>query len=292
MFAANPTPFPHVQTINLPVLSAGIDWITTTTRDEHRRTFVGMLARKWLSAAAADGHEIKDLSWNGYIGQRTEGVSFGDRGDGTLVRLSGEQARLHADVLAARVDHVSRLDFQVTLRDENENRDWAEVAANLLAQDERISSGQTSTVLVTGNKTGSTLYIGRRVSDRFFRLYNKHAESKGAWPEGTWRWEVEYKGRRAETWSSRIANCAWSPDDSRAVVVAAFGDYGLDVPAGRIPSRWADKSPRKQTDDESRLKYLGVTIRPMVAKLKEAYGTGVLRTVLDLDEAQEEKENG
>jgi hypothetical protein len=268
----------------LEILSSGVDWITTTTKDHSKQYFVRTLAELWLCKQQEAGYERVDFAWNGYIGWRTEGISYGDRDDGTLVRLSGQQARLHGDVLSGRCDHVSRVDFQVTLKEPNEAKDWAEAAADTVSGDARVSSGQTAMAVISSNRSRSTLYLGRRISDRFYRVYDKHAESKGEWPAGSWRFEVEFKGRRAEHYGALLAQCRGVSEWSRSVVAHTFQDYGFTLPSDAIPRLWFDKTPRRQTTDEGRLRYLGTCVRPMVQKLREAYGTETIIKLLDLND--------
>jgi hypothetical protein len=274
----------------LPILSTGIDWITTTTKEDIHRIFVTAIANHWIETQRTAGHDVHDFAWQGYVGSRTEGVSFGHRDDGTLVRLSGDMARLHGHVLAGRADHVSRLDLQITLQDENVSRDWAEIAADVMSTDRRVSDGATALSVISSNRSKSSLYLGRRISDRFYRIYDKHSESKGAWPEGSWRFEIEYKGKRAEHWADVIGGGASEPSDTRQIVTDAFRDYGFALPTAPLPRLWHDVSPRPITTDERRLHYLGTCVRPMVQKLIEAYGPQLIRDVLDLNDAKEAPE--
>jgi len=266
----------------LQVLSCGIDWATTTTHDEGKRISVSALARRWMDAQAGEGHKAKPYTGNGFVGEHIEGITLAERDNETMVRLSGSAARRWATVLIPRVNNVSRLDFQVTIRDQQVTRDWAGIAECEVMGDARIREGRTKRLRLSDGKLGNTLYIGRRVSNRFFRVYNKSAESPGDWPDTTWRWEIEFKGPRAAHWADAIRKRPWRDDDSRSVVAAGFRDYGHVLPAHVLTSEWKDKSPRLQTTDERRLAYLGTCIRPMIQKLAEAYGPSVIRKLLDL----------
>jgi len=274
----------------LPILSTGIDWITTTTKSNVRNLIVSRITEYWIAQAKTAGHDVHDFAWQGYVGSRTEGISFGERADGTLVRLSGEAARMHGAILAGRVDHVSRLDLQITVQDENISRDWSEIAADVMSTDRRVSDGTTALSVISSNRSKSSLYLGRRISERYYRIYDKHAESKGAWPEGSWRFEVEYKGKRAEHWAEVIRSGASEPGDTRQIVTDAFRDYGFALPTAPLPRVWHDVSPRPITTDERRLHYLGTCVRPMVQKLVEAYGPQLIRDVLDLNDEKEAPE--
>ena len=266
------------------VLSSGLDWVTATASKEHHQLFMVTLGTKWLRDQEAAGYEVTPMAWQGYTGMRVEGVTVGTRADGVLVRLSGPTAHQHGDQLIRLADHVSRIDYEVTTRDTAAALDWADAIASKLREDPRIASGRTSLTHVTDNAGGHTLYLGRRISDRFFRVYNKTAESKGEWPPGAWRFEVEYKGRRAETHAARIAGQEWQAHKAADAVKSAFRDYGVVLPFPYIGADHRDFAPRRQTDDEKRLKYLGTVVRPMVRKLRDAYGATTLRELLDLGE--------
>jgi len=245
-----------------------------------------------MDAQAVDGHKARPYTGNGYVGDHIEGITLAERDDETMVRLSGSAARRWATLLIPRVNNVSRLDFQVTIRDQLTGRDWAGIAESEVMGDARIREGRTKRLRLSDGRLGNTLYIGRRVSNRFFRVYNKSAESPGEWPDTTWRWEIEYKGPRAEHWASQIRRHPWKDDDSRSVVSAGFRDYGHAVPAPILTSQWKDLSPRIQTTDEKRLAYLGTCIRPMIQKLAEAYGPSVIRKLLDLQADGEAVDGG
>lgn len=266
----------------LQVLSCGLDWTTTTTSDQGKRVSVATLARRWMDAQASEGHKAQPYTGNGYIGDYIEGVTLGERDDSTMVRLSGGAARRWAPVLIGRVNNVSRLDFQVTIRDQQVTRDWAAIAELEVMKDARVREGRTKRLRLSDGRLGNTFYLGRRVSQRFFRVYNKSAESPGEWPDTTWRWEIEFKGARAEHWADEVRKTNWTDDHSRSVVAAGFRDYGHTVPAPILTSKWKDLSPRIHTTDERRLAYLATCIRPMIQKLTEAYGPSVIRKLLDL----------
>jgi hypothetical protein len=273
-----------LNSVPLTVLSSGLDWVTATARTETHQLFMATLGTKWLRDQEAAGYEVTPMACRGYTGMRVEGVTVGTRADGVLVRLSGPTAHQHGDQLIRLADHVSRIDYEVTTRDTAAALDWADAVASKLREDLRIASGRTSLTHVQDNAGGHTLYIGRRISDRFFRVYNKTAESKGEWPAGAWRFEVEYKGRRAETHAARIAAEKWHAYRAADAVWSAFRDYGVELPFPYIGADHRDFAPRRQTDDEKRLRYLGTVVRPMVRKLRDAYGAATLREVLQLDD--------
>lgn len=270
--------------VPLHVLSAGLDWVSASTKTGLKASLVQTMAAAWLRSQANAGFEAAPFDWNGYAGRRIEGISYGERADGTFVRLSGEMARVHGHVLLGYATHASRLDVQVTLQENNRAIDWADLVSTSVQRDPRVSTGRIAATHVADNQGGHTFYLGRRASDRFFRVYNKYAESKGTWPAGSWRFEVEYKGRRVESWHERLKNEPWSAQRAIEIVKAAFKSYGFELPVQNTGAPFRDTLVRPQTTDEKRLEYLGTSVRPLVQRLRECYGVDTLRRILDLND--------
>jgi sugar/nucleoside kinase (ribokinase family) len=196
--------------------------------------------------------------------------------------VSGESAASHGGSCLNYAANVSRLDLQVTTLDAPVGYDWTEYARGRARADARCITNQTKLLRIEGDPDGRTFYIGSRKSERFFRVYDKHAESKGTWPAGSWRWEVEYKGGRAAVVASYIRASGPGAESIRAIVAAAWLSYGVIMPGGTIPANWRDKSPKDQTDDAKRLEWLKTSIAPMVRRMLESHDPNVILGVLGL----------
>jgi DNA relaxase NicK len=174
-------------------------------------------------------------------------------------------------------DNVSRIDVQVTIQETNPCINHAIRGLDAAKQDRRVKAGMTITSLISSTPAGTTAYIGARVSQRFYRIYDKSAESKGIYPPGCWRFEVEYKGPRAEMVGKELARLQGTPDASRQIVEQAFYDYGVVIPCRALSSSWRDTSPRTETTDERRLRWLEKSIAPVIGRMMESMDR---RTVL------------
>lgn len=260
----------------LPVLSASIDWLTATVSKPVRLPFAEQAVTRWQTVRAADGYPTRPYVANGYSGTYVDGITWGERGDGAMIRLSGEMAKKYATQALMWAENVTRVDFQITVQDDNAARDWATMALAAASHDKRIESGLTKWETITSSAGGSTLYIGRRSSSRLLRAYNKSAESEGLWPATSWRFEVEYKPPRSERWATKVRARPWTDQDTRDVVALAFGDYGFAVPCRSLPRGWKDQAPREPTTDERKLAYLRQKIKPMILKLKESYDIDII----------------
>jgi len=251
-------------------VSCGVDWITATTRKEPHRTFVDTLAHRWRDLHEAQGNQVKSWNWEGYAGHTMDSLSFGTRPDGSIVRLSGDLARQRAGQLLALADHVSRIDVQVTIQETPPCTNFAMDGLARALLDRRCKAGLTCTSLIQSSPAGTTAYIGSRASDRFYRIYDKSAESKGVYLPGAWRYEVEYKGHRAGRVGERLKLTKGGPESCREVVEAAFLDYGVNLPCRPLPRGWRDTSPRMETTDERRLAWLEKSIAPVISRMMES----------------------
>jgi hypothetical protein len=252
------------------VISAGVDWITATSRKGTRGTLLSTLANRWRDLHEAEGHQVKAWRWEGYDGHTMDSLSVGTRPDGTIVRLSGDLARQRAPQLLSLADNVSRIDVQVTIQETDLCVNHARRGMAAAKQDRRVKAGMCTTSFITSTPEGSTAYIGSRASERYFRIYDKSAESKHAYPPGCWRFEVEYKGKRAFSVGERMRRLGRSAEGCRCVVVQAFLDYGVIIPAPHLPTSWRDTSPRMETTDERRLRWLESSIAPVVSRMMES----------------------
>jgi len=256
--------------------------------------FAQQAVTRWQEIRAADGYPVRSYAANGYTGSYVDGITWGERADGAMVRLSGEMAAEHSHAALIWADNVSRIDFQVTLQDSSTARNWAQIALGSFTQDPRVQAGMTQYQRIVSSKGGESVYLGRRSSSRFYRIYNKTAESDGLWPATSWRFEVEYKPQRSQTWAAKVRERSWTPEDTRAVVARAFADYGFALPCQFLPRGWSDRSPREPTDDQRRLEYLRKFIRPMVGKLKDSFDIDVLMEAIGLydNSAEAEEDSG
>jgi hypothetical protein len=268
---------------DLRVLESRIDWITATAQPGYKQAILRSQAERWQTARESEGYRKNDFRWSGYLGTAVDGITWGSREDGDILRLSGECAHQHGLPALTFVSNVSRIDVQVTVQSSVNSLNFAEQALNAAHSDNRVISGMTRTSIIRSTPSGTTTYIGSRSSDRYFRVYDKTAETDGMYPQRSWRYEVEYKQDRAWKVAQHIRASGGSPEAIRQIVEQAFDDYGISLPCLALPPGWRDKMIRQETNDERRLAWLSRCIRPTIAKLAEGIPMEVLLNALGLD---------
>lgn len=173
------------------VIDVEIDYITATSHARsHSSNFAAFAS--WMVAEEVS-RGCKDSSWRatGYHGRHAGGTAFGVGAQGSIVRASSHCAREHWRQLLTLADNVTRLDVQVTVRP------VAGPTATLSRHHKELlkaprSRGKEVKFHAWYGPTGiESIEIGRRVSDRFGRVYDKGLQS--GLPEwlGCLRYEVE-----------------------------------------------------------------------------------------------------
>jgi len=264
----------------LETVSIGVDWITATVRPGKKSEVLAAMAERWYLDREDEGWSGKGWKWNGYSGSVTDGISYGWREDGFLVRLSGDVALNHWREVAAYADNISRIDLQVTGRDDAKDNNWAEYGKGCTIMESRVASGMTRTTLTTNTPSGSSFTIGSRSSDRYLRIYDKTAESGGVWPDTCWRWEVEYKAALAHSVTMHLLKRENADNLMVARVWQDFNTWLITVPCPSVGPGWKPYLPTEETTDQRRIQWLRRCIRPMIDKMSQAYDVETLSQAL------------
>lgn len=175
------------------VTDAGCDWITCTGTADLDTGQLLDLAELIQDHQHDRGFVPAPWRWNGYLGYHGEGYQWGRRPDGTILRLSGEVAQIWWGLAFRRCNNVTRLDLQVTVEGVEPGIDVALIARTQVDERSRMVGRPFRWSHVQTNAHGSTLYLGSRASERFYRLYDKGAEEIGQHLSGQWRYECEFK---------------------------------------------------------------------------------------------------
>lgn len=263
------------------VLDCGVDWFTVTTRVGLRSRFAAAKAERLMKDWEKQGGERKPTNRLGFVGDRIDGLFYGMKGDSLMIIGSGEVARDNAAFFLGLAENVTRLDLAVTLRDDRPERDWTQIALHQVSDDGRVSGGFLTTHRIAGTPDGKTLYIGSRSSDRFIRIYDKTAESSGAYPATSWRWEIEYKRPRSGIVATRLVKDGLSSRTVLEHCKATLADLHIALPASTIGDGWVAHRPPRLTTAETRLKYAQRVVAPFLKNLVDSVGEDRVAQALD-----------
>jgi DNA relaxase NicK len=253
------------------ILETRVDWLTlTATHAENAGALLDAGLRE-MGVDDARGLLRKPASFQGYVGVATDHVFAGWRADGACCRISSARAGASWRNLRVGGARATRIDLAVTARAPSGSSDVAYsgfYADRILRGHGGTQPGRT---LIQSTAGGSTLYLGRRTSARYGRLYDKHKESKGAYPTGTWRYEVEFKRKDAEV----IACLLERPVDERKEIMNAVGQMfvsnGVDWPLADSTTLTRYETIHDIGSDERRLEWLRASVSPAIERLSLTY---------------------
>lgn len=272
---------------DVPRWHADVDWITATLPGSASPLDLlrwdGARA-KTMRALNLEG-QAKPWTWMGYVGRQVEGLAWGDREDGSILRASGQVAAVLWRSLPTDRINVSRLDIAHTFWFPEDRPDFAAQMA-LAACQSRDAGGLDRRRRIThvrGFGDGDTLYLGSRASDQYGRLYDKWRETGDDFYKYAWRAEIEYK-RRPAVGCFRWLRAHHGPAVGMAETARQwFESRGVAIPgvdpgaAGFYPQTAA-----RNTTDAARLDWLAVQVSPTVARLVDKLGRPAVEYALGL----------
>jgi hypothetical protein len=270
--------------------SAHVDWITTTWRAGAVDIGGGFATAQaeWAWRVLGVTRETLPLlhwAWQGYVGWSIGTLCFGERIDGTIVRVSGDLAGHYWRENRPTGHNVSRLDICCDVW-------WQEAPDAVIARhnvetiDARhfTKSRPWRVACVNGYGDGDTLYLGARASETYARIYNKGKESPDEEQyEGCTRYEVEFKDETARQIVGRMGSRRNDTGSLAQEVHSVLFRRGINVLGDLLASR-AINPPisRIITPDERKLEWLRVQVGPTVKHLTSVFGYDTVLAALGL----------
>lgn len=254
------------------VLSVGIDTLTCSAGEDDKRPYLQSLAGYLLMRSAAEKNRVGYFKRGPYVGGQTRAVGFAEWQGRTLLELRGEAARDWGPLVLPWSDKVSRIDVQVTVKQEPYDDELAWHAWEHARELAKAEGRPPRYTLWADASKGSTLYVGRLGSRFLGRLYEKGKEDpKGGWGDA-WRYEVQARRERADQVAMELGRST-EPESFIAGTVAGHFEARGVVPIFRSqdPVHLAPL-PRESTDEAKSLRWLETSAGPVVARL-EAMGS-------------------
>ena len=269
----------------LEVVDFGVDWFTCTgnTRTSKQRLF--NLGHRLIKKEAGYGNVKHNWGFEGYEGFKSGGVAVGTRDAGSIVVCTGREARDYWRDAYDACDNVSRIDIQYTTRSDrtpaytiNRSRREALRHANTLRRPPKVS-------LWSEHRGSNTLYLGKRVSENFGRIYDKATESQQPVFEGCVRFEREVKGNLALQLSKYLYPKRTHRERLLAEVQGFMQRRGVPY-LGTADKLKLLNSPRRKTDVTRKREWLTNQVRPTVELLSEYYSIEDIANWLGLSQTK------
>jgi hypothetical protein len=266
------------RTVVLKKSSAAIDWITATSNND-------AIGLQWLELykRVKKQHPVWESSryLKGFTGMGFDGLQwlYNPKSGFYMVVASSDTAASIWAELAQHAKNITRIDLAVTIEFSEPLELYILRQYDTLTQEEKI---KRSYALVLNTEYGATMYVGKRSSQAYGRLYDKGVESDSHQPGNRFRYEVEIKKPMAQPVALGIMQGALKGQVQRALIADYVGEWfkarGVYVP-------WESGGNHLEIDVEvsvttpiKRLSWLKTQVSPTV---KELIDMGLGRNVIE-----------
>lgn len=256
----------HLEQPSKGLIDCGVDWITVSSADSAGSRLLEQEGLRLLEQESHKGQPIRPWAMSGYEGFGCGHVSVAEYNGRVLVRAGAEVAHQHWSTLFALSESCSRLDCQVTLGRYSDPQRLIHQCFKQARSQLGKFKRPPAVDLWASNNGSSTLYLNKRSSNQFGRVYDKGRESRLDYYQGCVRFEVEFKSDAARQVAHAIAGKSRQSTDAAAHCSGFFDARGIRAPAAFVSGKHI-VLPRSKPDVARRLEWLSVAVRPAVLAL-------------------------
>lgn len=264
------------------LLESQVDWITATAKTTGSGHELARIAGALIAESKSEGNRPRPSNFLGYSGYAAGHIHWGFRIDGVCLRCSGKMAAKHWRAILSASNTISRFDIAVTVQSLPAYLGLAKEIRYGWKENSQVEGTKPQPTLVDRRQGGQTCYIGSRASERFGRVYDKTAESRGNYPPGCWRFEIEYKSRPAGGIANDLAVNEHDATGILAIACYQFDRWGIDLPVDSVPADWVTKQVYSHTTNETRMKWLRESVSTTIERLSTTYSADEIRSALGL----------
>jgi hypothetical protein len=259
---------------NVQTVFSGVDWISATLgRDE-------LDDQTWLydnlhalEKVQSVGNTYKRRSMLGFDGWESGGCFVGSNEKMHYAQFAGKYANDAYTYVEHPKVHISRIDLQITVQYDIELiREGRYQYACAVHHNKNVSKILTRIInLYMGSDGADTVYLGAPSSDLRGRIYNKAKQSNELAYERSWRYEVVYRNRYANSMFRHCINAADEASDFiLSQVVKWWAERGVNI-LGLGDSTIIAVSPPKppKSDTDRKLRWIKNQVVPTIRKLAE-----------------------
>lgn len=268
------------------VIESQVDWLTVSAHGEEASQNLIDLAHGLCGEEVAKGNRQRHWRLMGYEGTHCGAVEYGRRDSASgMLRLIGQVAQDHMLKALSVADTVTRVDLAATWRAEPPDPKLGDNTYAMAEWHHRSHPRSALPSRVQDAAGGQTVYLGRRESENFLRVYNKGAECialddrEGAERyRDCWRYELEIKGPLSQAMATLVADHPSPSAYIQNYLYAYCEAHGIAPPFLADGPQKLLPGFRRRSDTDSRLRHLARNVRPTVEWLREQ---GELERALD-----------
>jgi DNA relaxase NicK len=250
----------------------GVDWISGTLGREE------IANQTWLydnlhalETVALMGNTYKRRSLLGFDGWESGGCFLGSNETTHYVQFAGKYANDAYDMLEHPKVHISRIDLQITVKyDTSLPKEGRYQYARAVHHNKGLPTHRQRKIdTYFGSSGGDTIYLGSPSSDTRGRLYNKEKQSNDAGYERSWRYEVVYRNKMANSVFRRLFDKDTTPSEFiLQEVISWYHERGVDILGLVFGEFHATERPKEaKTDVKRKLIWIEKQVIPTIRKL-------------------------
>ena len=179
------------------IQEGAVDYVTATAQSGVLGDQLTQLGAKILDHAHTENWDVKPWRFHGYDGLQSGPVIVATRHDSTLIKLSSVYAAEFWFEVLQLATNCSRLDTQVTVKLDGTAQEALRIILKSIRSFRKAHKGGPVLKVISEEPGGVTIYLGKRQSDRFGRIYDKGAESQLEQYRDCLRFEVQWQNKLA-----------------------------------------------------------------------------------------------
>lgn len=268
------------------VIEAQVDWLTVSAHGEDASDRLIDLAHGLAGEEKQKGNRERPFRLMGYEGTHIGAVEYGRRDNASgILRLIGNVANEHMLKALSVADAVTRIDLATTWRAEPPD---PMIGRNTYAMAEWFHQKHPRSAMpsrIQDAAGGETVYLGRRESEYFLRVYNKGAECIATGDDqgaeryrACWRYELEIKGALSQAVATLVADHPAPSTYVQNYLYTYCEAHGVAPPFVADGPQKLLPGFRRRSDADSRIRHLARNVRPTVDWLRDQ---GELERALD-----------
>lgn len=254
---------------DLTLLEARCDWLTVSAR--HNPELGGLMGLAGVNILEEQkrGERLKTARPHGWDLARAGHWTLATGKLGAYVSVEGEDAQRWGQALLAYSDKCTRIDYCVTVQSTNGLE--TPIPEILTRLDERYGNDRLAEAIqhYRGLRHDRGLSIGKRGAPYHGRVYDKSIQSRGIYPRGTWRYEIELRRHAAAFERGEYHERPGRFGEAGNIVGTHFRRWGIDVPGGAFETVETAIQIRQPTDADRAIRWLERQVRPTVQWLME-----------------------
>jgi len=250
-------------------ISRGLDWLTLVSLPGSDEELVD------CARAVRDSENLRELydekRWRvaGYKGWAVGPLRYGVGKEATaMVQFSSDLASTVDVIGVLAFSRPTRVDVQYTFILDDPYPHLAGVLYDAMMENNKSLARAIHCTFISSN-TGQTLYVNRRRSAVFLRLYDKSADLEAEALGTIWRMEVEYKSKAAPLALEEIAASTDQKQTCEDLAIGEFRKRGIEFENVAGAEDYAIEIGQRKSTNESRLAWLERSVRPVITKLIE-----------------------